>query len=243
MTGEVNNRRPFSWSPERKRLSLPIDSVEVSDGSFSGYASLFGQVDLGKDRVVAGAFSRSLKKRGVEGIRMLFQHEPSEPIGVWDTIEEDQNGLFVSGHIVQSSQRGKEVMDLLRQKAIDGLSIGFKTERSRTDRKTGIRSILEADLWEISVVTFPMLPGARVQDVKSVGQQTRQKLPSIRHFEKWLTQDAGLTRRQARTVIQKGYAHLESTREAASSEEDFLCKLQSAAKSLNPKTKQTGYNQ
>ena len=241
MTGNLKHIRPLFGSPERKRLSLSIDKVEAREGAFSGYASLFGQVDLGKDRVVSGAFSRSLKSRGVDGIRMLFQHEPSEPIGVWDKITEDQNGLFVSGRIVQTSQRGKEVLELLRQKAIDGLSIGFRTERSQTDRKTGVRSILEADLWEISIVTFPMLPGARVQNVKAVSQQaTRQKLPSIRHFEKWLTQDAGLTRRQARTVIHKGYAQLECTREAASSHEDFLCKLQSAARSLNHKIKQRG---
>ncbi len=233
--------QPNFWSPERKRLSLSIDNVESEEGSFSGYASLFGQVDLGKDRVVSGAFSRSLKARGVDGIRMLFQHEPSEPIGVWEKIEQDQNGLFVSGRIVQTSQKGKEVLELLRQKAIDGLSIGFKTERSRTDRKTGIRSILEADLWEISIVTFPMLPGARVQTVKSVPRRgTQMQLPSIRHFEKWLTQDAGLTRRQARTVIHKGYAQLESTREAASDQEDFLCRIHSATRSLNLKTKQTG---
>ncbi len=233
--------RPHFWSPERKRISLAINNVEESGGSFSGYASLFGQVDLGKDCVVSGAFSRSLETRGVDGIRMLFQHEPTEPIGVWEKITQDQNGLFVSGRIVQSSQRGKEVLDLLREKAIDGLSIGFRTERSRTDQNTGIRSILEVDLWEISIVTFPMLPGARVQNVKSVAQQPNQtQLPSIRHFEKWLTQDAGLTRRQARTVIQKGYAQLESTQEAASSQEDFLCRLQSAARSLNLKTKQTG---
>jgi len=238
----VKHSRNSFWSPERKRVAVSLDDVTTDDGFFSGYASLFGQVDLGKDRVEAGAFSRSLQKRGVDGIRMLFQHEPSEPIGVWEKIEQDQNGLFVSGRIIQTSQRGKEVLELLRQKAIDGLSIGFRTQRSRTDRKTGIRSILEADLWEISVVTFPMLPGARVQNVKStIAPAAIHELPSIRNFERWLTQDAGLTRRQARTVIHKGYAQLEGMQDAASrEEEDFYRSLKTAARSLKTTTRHTG---
>lgn len=200
---------------ERKRAATPLSAV-AEDGSFSGYASLFGQVDLGKDKVMRGAFRRSLAKRHPDGIRMLFQHDPSEPIGRWTVIREDASGLFVSGQIIQSSQKGREVLDLLRQGAIDGLSIGFRTERSRTDRKTGVRSILEADLWEISIVTFPMLPGARVQHVKSVsGPNQSRALPSVRSFERWLMQDAGLSRSEARTVIGKGFAHLASRRDAA----------------------------
>lgn len=150
---------------ERKFVSLAIDGVD-SAGSFSGYASLFGKVDLGRDVVERGAFARSLERRGAAGIRMLFQHDPNEPIGVWTEICEDRRGLFVRGRLALEASRAREVHALMRGKALDGLSIGFRAARARTDPRTGIRHIHEADLWEISVVTFPMLPQARVELVK-----------------------------------------------------------------------------
>ena len=198
---------------ETKRVALPVENID-RDGTFSGYASLFGKVDLGKDRVQRGAFARSLKERGVSGIRMLFQHDPAEPIGIWETIREDERGLFVKGRIVDQSSRGREVLELMRAGAVDGLSIGFRTHKSRMDKATGTRTILQADLWEISVVTFPMLPQARVSQVKSA-TAFEQALPTIRQFEHWLTRDAGLTRSQARTVIGKGFAHLARKHDAA----------------------------
>lgn len=137
------------------------------DGTFSGYASVFGEVDLGKDAIERGAFLRSLKTRGAEGVRMLFQHDPAEPIGAWKTIREDSRGLYVEGVLADGVSRAREVHQLLKNGALDGLSIGFRTVRARTDAKSGVRRILEADLWEISVVTFPMLPSARVQNIKN----------------------------------------------------------------------------
>ena len=141
-------------------------SVEA-DGTFSGYASLFGKADLGHDVVMAGAFAASLRKRGPAGVKMLFQHDPNEVIGVWQEIREDGRGLFVKGRLTTEVGRAREVLSLMRAGALDGLSIGYRTVRGRTDAKTGIRSLIEVDLWEISVVTFPLLPEARVEAVKS----------------------------------------------------------------------------
>ena len=157
---------------ERKRVELRLGEVEA-DGSFSGYASLFGRVDLGRDVVERGAFARSLEKRGAGGIRMLFQHDPGAPIGAWREVREDARGLFVRGQLALDSAKGREVHALMRGRALDGLSIGFRTVRARKEAKSGVRRILEADLWEISVVTFPMLPDARVDSVKS---RTRRPL-------------------------------------------------------------------
>ena len=151
---------------ERKRVELRLGDVE-SDGSFSGYASLFGRVDLGRDIVERGAFARSLSRRGASGIRMLFQHDPAAPIGAWSEVREDARGLFVRGQLALDSAKAREVHALMRGGALDGLSIGFRTVRARKETKSGVRRILEADLWEISVVTFPMLPEARVESVKS----------------------------------------------------------------------------
>lgn len=214
---------------ERKFVGLTLDGV-AADGVFSGYASLFGKVDLGRDVVERGAFASSLAKRGAGGIRMLFQHDPNEPIGVWTDIREDARGLFVRGKLAKDVARGREVLSLLRDKALDGLSIGFRTVRAKSDPASGVRRILEADLWEISVVTFPMLPGARIDSVKG-----GRMLPTVREFENWLTRDAGLTRSDARTVIAKGFAQL--TRERDAAPEDGLVERIRAATRLMQKHK------
>lgn len=151
----------------REQKLVPVKPGQIEpDGSFSGYASLFGAVDLGKDVVERGAFAASLKARGACGVRMLFQHDPAEPIGVWTELREDARGLFVRGRLDLGVQRAREVLALLRGGGLDGLSIGFRTVRARRDA-AGLRRVLEADLWEISVVTFPMQPLARVASVKS----------------------------------------------------------------------------
>ena len=151
---------------ETKAVACDLKAVEA-DGSFTGYASRFGVVDLGRDLVLPGAFTESLARRGPRGIKMLFQHDPAEPIGVWLEVREDAHGLFARGRILPEVARGREVLALMRAGAIDGLSIGFRTVEGRTDPKTGVRRLTRVDLWEISVVTFPMLPEARVSAVKN----------------------------------------------------------------------------
>ncbi len=151
---------------ERKFAGVALERVEA-DGTFSGYASLFGARDLGNDVVERGAFRKSLAGRGVNGIRMLFQHDANQPIGAWEEIREDGRGLFVKGRLTLDVGKAREVHALMRGGGLDGLSIGFRTVRARKDADAGTRRILEADLWEISVVTFPMQPGARVANVKA----------------------------------------------------------------------------
>ena len=136
------------------------------DGVVAGYASIFGNLDSGGDSVMPGAFAHSLAVRPADQVRMLWQHDPNEPIGVWEHIAEDVRGLFVRGRILGDVARGREVLSLLRAGAIDGLSIGFKTLRAGTDARPGVRRLLEVDLWEVSIVTFPMNASARIADVK-----------------------------------------------------------------------------
>lgn len=156
-------------APELKFARVPVASVEA-DGRFSGYASLFGVVDLGRDVVERGAFSRSIARAGASGVRMLFQHDPAVPIGRWEEIREDERGLFVRGRLAKGGGRSDEVLALMREGAVDGLSIGFRTVRAISDPRRGVRRILEAELREISVVTFPMQPGARVEAVKGAAR-------------------------------------------------------------------------
>jgi len=157
--------RGLAHGIETKFAHAELSDVEA-DGSFRGYASLFGETDLNRDLVMPGAFRESIAKRGAGGVRMLFQHDPAAPIGVWQEIREDARGLFVRGQLMTEVAKGREVLALMRAGAIDGLSIGFRTVRGRTDAKSGVRQLLEIDLWEVSVVTFPMLQSARVSGVK-----------------------------------------------------------------------------
>jgi HK97 family phage prohead protease len=136
-------------------------------GEFEGYASLFNLPDLGRDVIEPGAFARSLARRGPSGIRLLWQHDPSEPLGHWLSLIEDQRGLKVRGRLAMAVKRAREVHALMRAGAVDGLSIGFRTIRSRADPR-GQRRLLEIDLWEISIVTFPLLPQARITGVKTL---------------------------------------------------------------------------
>lgn len=150
---------------EVKFARLDLKRVDA-DGTFCGYASLFGKEDMGRDVVMPGAFAESLKNRRASAIKLLFQHDPNEPIGVWLEIREDAKGLWVKGRLMQDVVRAREVLSLMRAGALDGLSIGFRTVTGRTDPKTGVRRLHKIDLWEISVVTFPMLAEARVDAVK-----------------------------------------------------------------------------
>jgi uncharacterized protein len=152
-------------SREVKYGGAPVVAVD-DRGVFEGYASLFGVVDLGKDLVERGAFSDSLVKRGISGIKLLWSHDPAEPIGHWLELTEDMLGLKVKGKLNLAVGRAREVHALMQNRSVDGLSIGFKTERARRDPRRGIRRLQKIDLWEVSLVTFPMLPEARVSAVK-----------------------------------------------------------------------------
>jgi len=149
-------------------------------GVFTGYAARFNSADLGRDLILPGAFAESIAQRGAGGVRMLFQHDPSEPIGTWLELREDARGLFVRGRLLSEIARGREGLSLMRAGAIDGLSIGFRTVEGRTHPKTGIRRLSKIDLWEISVVTFPMHPGARVSAFKRETASARHLAATIR---------------------------------------------------------------
>lgn len=149
-----------------RRVAAPAWPGAAANGRFEGYASLFGREDKGRDIIMPGAFGASLAQRGPAEIRMLFQHDPAQPIGVWESVREDARGLHVRGRLIEDVARAREILALLRCGAIDGLSIGFNTRKAVRDARTGHRRIYEIDLWEISIVTFPMLSSAKITTVK-----------------------------------------------------------------------------
>jgi uncharacterized protein len=136
----------------------------ASDGAgVEGYASLFGVPDQGGDVVLPGAYRASLEALKARGgrVKMLWQHDPGLPIGVWEEVREDGRGLFVKGRLLRDVAKGREAAALIGAGAIEGLSIGYRTKAATRDSK-GQRLLSELELWEVSLVTFPMLPGARV---------------------------------------------------------------------------------
>lgn len=140
------------------------EALSISDEAvIEGYASRFGEADQGGDIVQKGAYAASISALEAAGrrVKMLWQHDPSRPIGVWDEVREDSRGLFVRGRLLDSTQTGREAAALIAAGAIDGLSIGYRTRRATKDDE-GRRLLTELELWEVSLVTFPMLPSARV---------------------------------------------------------------------------------
>lgn len=148
-------------------IPFEIDIKSVTDaGSFEGYASIYGKTDLGKDVMASGVFAKSLVATPAARVKMLRAHDPAEPIGVWTGLAEDTKGLHAKGRLIMGVARARETHELMREGALDGLSIGFRTKRATFDRTTGIRHVEEADLKEISIVAFPMMPDALVTSVK-----------------------------------------------------------------------------
>jgi len=135
----------------------------VSGLEVEGYASRFWARDLNDDLVAAGAFRGSLELSGPRGVKMLHQHEGRSPVGVWDEVREDAAGLFVRGRVLDVTPEGRMAAALVRAGAVDGLSIGFRAVKARADGR--LRVLSEVELWEVSLVTFPMLSGARITRV------------------------------------------------------------------------------
>lgn len=185
-------------------FELKISEVK-KDGTFTGYGSVFNVVDQGLDIVMPGAFADSLKEISDSGrkIPVLWQHRYDSPIGVYEKIEEDDTGLLVEGRLlVDDVQLAKEAFSLMDAGAVTGLSIGYGTQRSELDEKTRIRKLHELDLYEISLVTFPMNDEARVESVKNLIHHGF--LPeSVRDFEKFL-RDAGFSKKNATEIATRG---------------------------------------
>jgi len=150
---------------ETKFAPLTLTSPPDSTGRVEGYAALFGEPDRGGDIVAPGAFAETLRAR-TASVKFLWQHDPAQPIGIWDTITEDSRGLRVRGNLLTDLRRGAEAATLLAAGALDGLSIGFRTVTA--ERAGPHRRLTRIELWEISLVTFPMADSARLAPAQDV---------------------------------------------------------------------------
>jgi len=164
---------------ERKRLGFALHMKGMDEqGRFAGYASVFNVVDNQRDIIQRGAFAHTLPGR-VSEIKLLWQHQQDEPIGVFDRMFEDARGLYVEGRLLLNVQRAQEAYTLLKAGAISGLSIGYSPLKYKVDEKTGVRRLSEVELWEVSLVTFPANDAAGVTVVKQSGGGNWKQLAAV----------------------------------------------------------------
>lgn len=173
--------------------------LDASEGSFEGFASVYGNVDQGGDIVQAGAFKSSFRKRPINKVKMLLHHDTRQLVGVWEEVKSNDEGLFVTGQLLLKTRAGQETHELMKAGALDGLSIGFRTIEDSFNTEKGIRTIVKADLMEISLVTFPMNEQATISSVKAV-----HDIKTIRDFEKYL-RDGGFSSNAAKGIAQNGF--------------------------------------
>jgi uncharacterized protein len=211
-----------------KHLTRPLEVKEVREnGTFEGYGSVFNVIDSYRDIVLPGAFKQSLDDHSAKGSSpaLLWQHDHKEPIGVWESMEEDDHGLKMTGRLAISTQKGREAYELLKMGAVKGLSIGFSIPKGgeEFDEMRSVNLIKNVALWETSIVTFPANQESQVTGVRaSLSDGT---YPDVREFETFLMHDAGFSRKQARIILNDGYKAL-LTQDADEETAELLKSLQ-----------------
>lgn len=170
---------------ETKKFFTPFEfKASEEEGVFEGHAAIFNKADRHDDIIKPGAFKKSLHRRPAKKVKMLFGHDTSAMIGVWDSVKEDAKGLFVKGHLLLELPKAQEAFILLKEGVLDSMSIGFSTITSQDDDKRGrfARNLLEVDLFEISLVAIPAQPGALVTSVKHLAPEeitTKRQLEEV----------------------------------------------------------------
>jgi HK97 family phage prohead protease len=203
----------MSFSYKTKDFAFNVKSVDDT-GLIEGYASVFGVRDSYNEVVMPCAFAASLAKHQREGTYplMLWQHNPDEPIGVWNEMSDDGKGLFAKGQLLKGVRRADEALIMLKAKAINGLSIGYREVDVTPADNTTPRQLVTLDLLEASIVSFPANRRARVDSVKADGMMSEfaRRLrdgdaPSIKEFEDVL-RESGIPKAMAVQIASVGYA-------------------------------------
>jgi hypothetical protein len=185
---------------ECKNIPFEVKVID-EEGSFEAYGSTRDE-DLGNDVMMEGCFAKVLQEKNIDDILLLLQHDTGEIIGEFKSIEEDHKGLLVKGQLfINDIAKAAETRFLMLKNKLKAMSIGFRIPPNGSFREDGKRMIKEADLIEISVVTFPMNPGAEILRVKNM------KDLDIREFEQKL-RDVGLSQKEAKAVCANGFKGL-----------------------------------
>lgn len=192
-----------------KYLTVPAEYSKVMDtGTFSGYASIFGNVDLGGDIVERGAFKDIVVNR--EGkVTVLWQHDSRAPVGI-ATVRQDDKGLAFDGQLVLEDPTARKALAHMKAGSVRGMSIGYDVNPGgATIMESGIRKLEDLKLWEISVVTWGMNPLAGVTDAKEKARQ----ITTIREFEDFLRDEAKFSHAQAKLLASGGWKTLQAARD------------------------------
>jgi uncharacterized protein len=215
---------------ERIEVKFDAGSVDAKTGEFSGYGAVFGNVDIYGDVIVKGAFRDSLKEwKAAKSLPpMLVQHGgwmmtdmDALPIGKWEEMSEDDQGLRVSGRLINlDTERGKGIYGAMKEGVLDGMSIGYRVKEFAygTKPEEPRRTLKKIDLVEVSVVTFPANGKARVDAIKAGGLTERE-------LERMLTRDAGLSRSVAQRLMAGGFEAVKAMRDAGDETEELAALL------------------
>lgn len=190
---------------QRKSFAFDMKAADGESGTFEGYGNVFGVLDSQNDIVAPGAFSDTLAETAAAGrtIPILWQHDPSAPIGVYKSVSEDQVGLKVVGQLaVPVVQQANEAYALMKMGAVTDLSIGYVTRQASYDEKTGITTLNKVDLYEVSLVTRGACPTAQVSVVKS--RIDAGDFLTVREFEE-LLREQGFSGVAAARIAERGY--------------------------------------
>lgn len=199
--------RKHSGALKVRDFDFEIKSI-AEDGTFSGYGSVFGTVDSYNEVVAPGAFTESLAEIAAKGrtVPVLWQHRSSEPIGGWNSLKEDERGLWCDGELlIADVAQAREAYALAKRRIVTGLSIGYWVRESSYDEKTGIRTLTKLDLVEVSLVTFPANDDARIEAVKF--KLAHGELPTEREMEKYL-REVGFSKTRAAGFVAHGLAEM-----------------------------------
>lgn len=158
-------------SEYEQKFSRVVEWKLTEDKTFAGIASPYGNVDLGGDIVVKGAFTRTLDLMGNERT-ILWQHDPKSPVGLGIFEDSKDALLLVRGEFKMGMSAAKDAHEAIKERLVKGLSIGYmpvKWEWQKSDEAEGwpIRRLLEVKLYEVSLVTFPANESAVITAVKS----------------------------------------------------------------------------
>jgi HK97 family phage prohead protease len=219
--GQAKQNKTFRTNFEIKEIS--------EEGTFSGYGSVFDVKDRGGDVVLKGAFAKSIDDYKESGTMppVLWQHSPNEPIGVWTSMKEDDYGLYLEGRLAITIPEGHKARELMKMKAVTGLSIGYSLREGgyEYDKSKDVFLLKDIELWEVSLVTFPMNPEARVGNVKNL--LAAGKMPTEREFEKFLKQ-SGFSDSQSKVIVSRGFkalSHREDAEGAADRDDPEVVEL------------------
>jgi len=224
---------------KKSQMTAPAEfKFDEAQNTFTGYASVFNNVDGGGDIVRPGAFSDDVVaiKRGGRAVPILWQHDATDPIGIIRDAYEDEKGLVIEAELADPEDvpRAKQARSLMIKGAVSGLSIGYSTLKESVNRALNVRELLKLKLWETSVVTFPMNALARIVTVKADDIHTK------RDFEESLV-EIGFSRNAAKGIASRGFQpcdardepqHTSDLRDAIEENSDGIKALASLVKSF-----------